>query len=347
MRKVFIICLIGLIAFKSKSQNNLIYNFEPDIRIFTAYTFLNVGGFDHDWLKMDTMRVELRDFLDSTLQPEYKKEIKDYVKKTNLGWYECGAYSLNLDGAPTFKWVCDTCNLDLKNKFIGLDTLYRNFYEKAEIKTLWNKYKKSLDSINYSYQPFAQKAIDNIISFTKIDKDYYSRYSGNIHFLVNPLMSHWTAFNHETSNILYLVTGPGGEPGPSAFYHEALHPPIAPIIDRHKDLLKDFERLNDCAQEKLKGNYPNIIALLNESFVRTIDKYLFGKYNKMDSAETLKIIEDEYKLGFIFCLYIYENIPKYIESQKSLEEYYPTLISNLDIDKEIDRWRNFHKDDHK
>jgi hypothetical protein len=340
MRKIFIIFFIGLIALKSIAQNTQIYNFEPDIRIFTAYALLNVGGYDHDWLKMDTMRVEIREFLDSTLQADFKQKIKNYIKKTNLGWYECGAYALNLNNAPAFNWFCDTCNIDLKNKFVGLDTLYQQFYEIAEIETLWNKYKKALDSINYSYQPYAQKA--------KIDKDYYSKNSENIHFLVCPLMSHWTAFNHEANNILYLVKGPGqGEPGPGAFYHEALHPPIAPIIDKHKDLIENYGKLNDCAQEKLKGNYPDIIALLNESFVRTIDKYLVGQYYKMDSIKARKIVEDEYKLGFIFSLYIYESIPKYLESKMSLEEYYPILMSNLDIENEIDRWSNFLKDNKK
>ncbi|MBN1415755.1 MAG: hypothetical protein JW973_11695 [Bacteroidales bacterium] len=349
MRKYVIILLIGLIANKNMAQNNKqIYCFEPDIRIFTAYAFLNAGGFDHDWLKMDTVRVETRIFIDSILHDDFKQKITDYIKRTKLSWYECGAYVLNLDKAPTFNWICDTCNPDLKNDFIGLDTLYRQFYKKANIQILWNKYKKEIDSINYSYQPYAQRAIDDIISFTRIVKDYYLEYSSNIHFMVCPLMSHFTAFNHRVNNTLYLVQGPSqGQPGPGAFYHEALHPPIGSIIDKHKDLLINLGKLNDCAQEKLKGNYPDIISLLNESFVRTIDKYLVGQYYQYDSAKTFKMIADEYKLGFIFCLYIYENIPEYLNSGKSLEEYYPILMSNLDIKKEINRWRNCPKDDKK
>jgi hypothetical protein len=348
MKKCILIFVIGLIVLKGNAQDRLIYNFEPDIKIFTAYAFLNACGFDHDWLKMDTIRVETRKFVDSVLQDEVKQKIRDYTKRTNLDWYDCGAYALNLDDILTFNWICDTCNLDLKNKYIGLDTLYSQFYEKAKIKILWDKYKRAIDSINYSFEPYAQRAIDDIVSFTKIDKDYYSKYSGNIHFLVCPLMSHWTAFNHRVDNTLYIVNGPEqGEPGPGAFYHEALHPPISPIIDKYKALTISFDKLNDCAQEKLKGQYPDIIALLNESFVRTIDKYLVGQYYKYDSSKTRKMIENEYKLGFIFCLYIYENIPKYLDSKRSLEEYYPILMANLDINKEIERWRNFPKNDKK
>ena len=148
--------------------------------------------------------------------------------------------------------------------------------------------------------------------------------------------------------LLYLVQGPEeGEAGPGAFYHEALHPSIGPIINKYNDLTKNFSKLNNCAQEQLKGNYPDIISLLNECFVRTIDRYLLGQYYKLDYDRTRKMVEDEYRLGFIFCLYIYESIPKYLESNKSLEEYYPILMTEIDINKEVERWTNFPKDDKK
>ena len=142
MKKIMILFCQVLISVTSVAQSNQLYNFEPDIRIFTAYSFYNVGGFDHDWLKMDTMRIEIRNYLDSTLQINYIQEIENYVKNSNIDWGSCGIYALNLTNAPDFKWICDTCNLDLKNKFVGLDTLYRKFYINAEIESLWNKYKK-------------------------------------------------------------------------------------------------------------------------------------------------------------------------------------------------------------
>ena len=347
MKRITLIIFIGSIFFKSIAQDNKqLFNFEPDLRIFTAYAFLNACGFDHDWLKMDTIRILTRNYVDSILQNDFKQEIRNFSNRTSLAWYECGAYALNLDGAPTFKWVCDTCDIDLKNKFLGLDILFRQFYEKAKIEILWTRYKATFDSINYSYQPYAQRAINDITSFLKIDKDYYLKYSGSIHFLICPLMSHWTAFNHKANNILYLVQGPSqGEAGPDAFYHEALHPPIGPVIDKYKDLAKNFNKLYDYAQQQLQGNYPSMIAILNESFVRTIDRFLVGQYYKLDNDRTRKIVEDEYRLGFIFCLYIYENIPKYLDSNKSFEDYYPILMTNLDVNKEIERWINFHKND--
>lgn len=321
-----------------------LFTFEPDLRIFTAYAFYNASGYDHDWLKMDSIRIETRKYIDSILQDSYKVQIQNYSSKTNLNWGECGFYALYLENAPSLKWSTVANNTDLKNKYPGLDTLLSDFYYKANIKYLWDKYKKFFSNTNYSYKPYAQKALNDIVMFTKIKSDFYSNYSSYIHFMICPLMSHWTAFNYTINDTLYLVQGPNnGELGPYVFYHEALHPPIGQIIENHKELNVKWDKLNARAQEKLKGNYNDIIALLNECFVRTIDKYLSGQYAGLDEEKIKIRVEDEYKLGFIFCPYIYENIPQFLNSKKSLDEYYPLMMSNLNVDKEIERWDNYQK----
>jgi hypothetical protein len=293
---------------------------------------------------MDTIRVVVRKYVDSALNDDFKKEIQNFSNRTNLGWYECGAYALNLDGVPTFRWLCDSCNKELRTNFTGLDNLYQIFYYKADIKSIWKRYKSTLDSLQYSYKPFSEKALSDITSFLKIDANYYSKYSGKIHLIICPLMSHWTAFNHTVGKTLYLVHGPtNGPAGPDIFYHEALHIPIGPIVEKYKSYENNIDTLFKLSQEQLKGNYNSIGAVLNESFVRTIDKYLSGKFYNQEEDITRHSIENEYKLGFIFCLYIYENLPEYLKTQKSFEEYYPILMSNLDIKKEIERWENFKR----
>ena len=336
------ISLCILSCSSSKKQN--LFSFDPDERVFTAFAFLNESGFDHDWLKMDTIRVVVRKYVDSTLNEDFKQEIRDFTSRSNLGWYECGAYALNLDGAPTFKWICDTCNNDLRNDFIGLEQLYQKFYDKANIKTIWKRYKSTLDSIQNSYKPYSEKALSDITSFLKLNAGYYSKYTGKIHLIICPLMSHWTAFNHTVGKTLYLVHGPtNGPAGPDIFYHEALHIPVGPITEKFKIYENKLDTLFKLSQEQLKGNYNSIGAVLNESFVRTIDKYLTGKFYKQDEDKIRQSIENEYKLGYIFCMYIYENIPDYLNSNKTFEEYYPILLAHLDSNKEIERWKNFQR----
>jgi hypothetical protein len=53
------------------------------------------------------------------------------------------------------------------------------------------------------------------------------------------------------------------------------------------------------------------------------------------------MIENEYKLGHILCFFLLENLPDYERSDLTLEAYYPTLMSNLDIKHEINRWEEY------
>jgi hypothetical protein len=345
MKKFFIpsvLCIFLISCTKSNKQNP--FSFDSDIRVFTAFALLNQSGFDHDWLKMDTMRIVVRKYVDSTLHEDFKKEIKEFTNRTNLDWYSCAAYALNLDGAPSFKWICDSCNTDLKSKFKGLDVLYRKFYNNANIQSIWDQNKRTLDSINYSYKPYSEKALLDITSFLRIDNNYYSFYTDKIHFLICPLMSHWTGFNHTVGKTLYLVYGPSSGPaGPDIFYHEALHIPIGQIVKKYTSDENKLDTLYKLSQEQLKGNYNSLEAVINESLVRTVDKYLAGISYKQDEENVRDNIINEYKLGFIFCPFIFENIPNYIKSNKTFEEYYPVLMANLDVNKEIARWKNFQK----
>jgi hypothetical protein len=43
----------------------------------------------------------------------------------------------------------------------------------------------------------------------------------------------------------------------------------------------------------------------------------------------------------MLCLYLYEHLPAYEESRRSLAAYYPELIGGIDIDREVERWRGF------
>jgi len=106
MRKILLVIFFGLTVTKSIAQNDRqIFNFESDIRIFTVYAFFNASGFNHDWLEMHPLRVEIRAYLDSVLKDDYKLKIKAYNNRVGLNWAECGIYALHLEMAPPFNWI--------------------------------------------------------------------------------------------------------------------------------------------------------------------------------------------------------------------------------------------------
>jgi len=75
--------------------------------------------------------------------------------------------------------------------------------------------------------------------------------------------------------------------------------------------------------------------------VRTIDRILHSRYNKLPESDLREIIEDEYRLGHILSFYLLENLPDYEAGNKTLQEYYPELIANINVEYERSRWINY------
>lgn len=231
---------------------------------------------------------------------------------------------------------------DMRKGFQDLPEILTSFYERAGIAELWQIYGQQVQAMNNVYQPFASNAVRDIISYCRVDTLTTPLKSGRIHFTICPQLSHWTAFTESLGDDIYIIHGPpDATPGPDVFYHEALHHIINPLTDKHVAEIQRFEPLLKLAQEQLKGNYPEIKSVVNESFVRTIDKILSTRYYQHDDKTMMAHIINEYQLGFILCQFLAENLPYYESSGLSLQDYYPVLLQQVDVEREVQRWQSF------
>jgi len=332
---------------KNKNNEDEFFVFEPDIRLFTSYAFMNAAGYDHDWNpSMHPIRVEVRQYLDSILTDDYKKAIHKYYEKYGGGdFYGYGVYAINSRNPPDFGLLCDSCRNEDISKFVSYDSLLKDFYVKANITELWKREFKKLNAINQQYKPFAEIAIKQITEFCRVDSNYFrDKADGRFYYQQIPLMSYFTAFFHETGSDYWVISGPTkGEADPSAFYHEPLHKIINPVVEAYPVVNIRIKELADLAQERLQGDYNDVTSVLCESFVRTIDRILYARYNNLPENELREIVEDEYKLGHILSFYLLENLPGYEAGNKTLQAYYPELISNIDVEYEIIRWKLYWK----
>jgi hypothetical protein len=351
MRNSFIALILILLMFscenKTGKSKDEFFVFEPDVRLFTSYAFMNAAGYDHDWNKtMHPVRVRTRQYLDSILSDDYKQKIRSYYEKFGYGdFYGYGVYAINSKNPPDFGLLCDSCKDEDLSKFKAYDSLLRDFYSRANISELWKKLNPELNAINNQYKPYAGLAIKQITEYCRVDSNYFrDKKNGKFHYLQIPLMSYFTAFFYETRNDYWVISGPStGKADPSAFYHEPLHKVINPIVENYPELNMKINDLVSLSQEKLEGDYNNITPLICESFVRTIDRILSARYNKLTVEELRKMVEDEYRLGHILTFYLMENLPRYEAGNKTLREYYPDLISGIDVEYEKTRWKNYWK----
>lgn len=351
MKRFTFITMVTILLISCSNENRKskdeFFVFEPDLRLFTSYAFMNAAGYSHDWNStMHPIRVEVRKYLDSILTDDYKKNIYEYYEKLGGGdFYGYGVYAINSKYPPKFGLICDTCKNEGLEKFVMFDSLLQDFYEKAQIDELWERNYQKLYDINLQYKPFAEIAIKQITAFCRVDSNYFrNTANGKFHYQQIPLMSYFTAFFNETGNDYWVISGPsGGGADPSAFYHEPLHKIINPIVESNSQVNEKIKSLTELSQERLKGDYNSNNALLCESFVRTIDRILYARYNKLPEDELRQVVEDEYRLGHILSFNLLENLPAYEADNKTLQEYYPELISNIDVEYEKNRWINYWK----
>jgi hypothetical protein len=344
---LLIAALLVLTSCHQEKMHHSFFDFTADQRLFASYCFMNAAGFDHDWVEeMHPIRMEVRAFLDSVLSEEYLSEIQDYYNERGGGnFYAYGSAALQLGNPPEFSFTGDAWDFEYLEAFSDYNDALRKFYRLAHVEELWGRYRSQLDSINLSYEPFAKHAISQITEYCRVQPNFYANIARTIRYQQMPLMSHWTAFFSEVEDEYWIVTGPStAAPGPGAFYHEALHRIINPIVEQNQDINAKIDSLLPYAQDKLKGDYNSSTLILCESFVRSIDKILSGRYYEFSQDQLKAKIEDEYRLGHIVCLYLLESLPQYESSERTLEEYYPELISALDVDREIERWKRYWAD---
>ena len=319
MKKLITLAVLTLILFacanKKKTVEDDFFVFEPDIRLFTSYAFMNAAGYKHDWNPtMHPIRTEVRNYLDSILTDDYKQEIHSYYERFGGGdFYGYGVYAINSNLPPDFGLICDTCGNEDLAKFAKYDSLLQDFYEKAQIEKLWKRQYKKLLEINLQYKPYADIAIRQITSYCRTDSNYFRNHAnGKFYYQQIPLMSHFTAFFYESAKDYWVISGPmPGEADPSAFYHEPLHKIINPIVEGNENINNQLADLVALSQERLNGDYNSVTPLLCESFVRTIDRILYARHNNLTKSELYQIVEDEYKLGHILSLYLHEHLPEY------------------------------------
>jgi hypothetical protein len=348
MRKMKTISLVVLTLVCTLSLQGQIadslFDFRADIRLFSAYAFMNAAGNDGEWRKggMHPIRVAVRKDLEGRLDTVFEKHIRDYGASHGGGsWTGYGPFALITSGPPEFQVFYDSATSDaeckdIRDLYVGFSPLLAEFYKKANVAALWDKYRPLIQAQNDLRRPFAQEALDDIISYCRLNKDFFSKNANRIHFQFAPLLSYFTAQTATVNGDIYVIAGPQeGEPDESEFYHESLHHVINPLVDaldsNTTNRFADLFRLADSTSQVGYGQF-------YEGFVRTLDKVICGRQVAGSDSMVAANVAGEYKLGFILCHAIYDQLKHYEASRMTFAEYFPKIVANINVAREKERW---------
>lgn len=329
--------------------NDSLFDFNADIRLFTTYAFMNAAGNDGEWRKagMHPIRVAVRKDLEGRLDSVFEKHIRDFNSSHGGGsWTGYGPFALITSGPPEFQVSYDSATSDedcrnIQKFYADFSPLLAEFYKKANVAALWDKYRPLIQAQNDLRKPFAQQALDDIVSYSRLNKDFFLRNANRIHFQWAPLLSYFTAQTARVNGDIYIIAGPQeGKPDEADFYHESLHHVVNPLVDaldsNTTNRFVDLFRLADSTSQVGYGQF-------YEGFVRTLDKVICGRRVTESDSMVDANVTREYKLGFILCLPIYDQLKQYEASRITFAEYFPKIVANINVVRERERWLELMK----
>lgn len=81
-----LISLVAVCSVSAQETSPPLFDFNQDIRVFTAHAFMNAAGIDGEWRKagMHPLRIEVRQYLTSTLDSSYLHKLREFAAVDKL-----------------------------------------------------------------------------------------------------------------------------------------------------------------------------------------------------------------------------------------------------------------------
>lgn len=287
-----------------------------DIRTFTLYAFMNYTGYnDNNGHKLDGVRKAVREELAAMdikiSSPTYfaDKQMEDHEYDRVLGF---------MGDAPNFSYISTN---GVPSKLRDLPQKLKEFYEAADIPTLYEKYRpqyekeqtKQYADISYLVKMVAYLDIDDIIC------DEFG-------VEINLLMSYGRGMGMNVDEKYYdfgvIREGmmPHGEIRSNSLIHEYSHSFINDMVAKLSKEVDALERYYDVSAVTQSG-YNSWEAVVYESFVRALAIY-FDPYEVSMQGRA----QWEYNQGFILTPYICERIPEFETFDGTWEEFMKLLL---------------------
>lgn len=307
---------------KKKLDEKVTFNY--DIKVFTIYSFMNYTGYD---VENNKAYHEIRGMVRKDLKSkDINLSDNNYYKnrKSDFGSYE-----------EALKYIGDEPNFELltsKEKIKGdikdLNKYLKEFYEKADIEELYEKYKPVYAKEINRLKEATEDDILNAVEYLRIDVEDIPEC--HIHF--NPLNAFWRGGSTESldGNVYDLIIGPDYSPNELNVTHEFLHTIINPILDElGKEIKEDEHNMSEVNNKKAKTKYGygSWETIVDESFVRALSALVVYRN---DSESTIKYhIESETNDGFVMTQYIYDRFTNdYDDFDGTLKEFIKNIVED-------------------
>jgi hypothetical protein len=286
-----------------------------DLRIFTVMAAVTAAGFDENSGRQGKLagllRQDLAD-LDPGLRERLRAAFNERPFLTEQDQHTAyTSLALLLTGPPDFQLQTDAPEIPLDvQKILGFEELLPEFYEKAHIAVLWERYRTEYETELEAYRPVILDVIHKTIEYFHIPPRIALDRSIVVMSDLLGLQNVVHARNLERT--YYIVLGPADQPQNNfdQIQHEYLHFLIDPLIEKSGGQLLKERSLMQLAEQQ-----PNLRRDFRGRFLLTVDESLIEAVMHRlhpvpagdEQAETVK----QFRRGLIFFPFFMRELVKF------------------------------------
>ena len=328
-------------AQEDAGQNQL----DADIRMFTVMAAINVAGYDEgvdtrgDSLVRQAVRRRLESFdgpSKKLLETAYQEfRLRDPAE--NLSQFV--TYALLCLGPPTFELYADLPT-DLPpdvRPVRNLGPILQQFYEEADIESLWQEYQPAYEQELARYQAALTPMLIRTAGYLRIGPQ--SREFQGFKVWID-LMGVPNALNTRLYGGNVQVVA---HPSDRIQLKEIRHAFLVHLLDRlsirnrevvaSKQVLSRFALFAPALEDTYKEDFE---LLVTKSLVKAVEARL--DHGNTEAAKP--VVDSALREGFILTPYFYEALGKYEEDTQIINNFYPEMIEGIDVKKEAARLQN-------
>jgi hypothetical protein len=323
-----------------------------DLTVFTMFSLLNAAGYDlENRPQMHPVRVKVRAELARRLDPALRQRLQEFYA-AHSGHADPWTYTVVAEataGPPTFVPSADWEEIGKDQRFADLSDLHQllpAFYASANIPAVYATVRSDYVDYIRAYETEIRREVVAVLTYCRI-QDVEALGAAppgersEARVVPNLLDSYEHAFSFELGGRFVSVEGPQTRLGynPHEFVHAVTNPVVyAPatraLADRLRPVMEEAARAlgND-------ASFGSPEAFVDENLVRAISlRYLVSDRTEHVGA-LARSMTAEYRSGYILERFFWEQLAGYEASSADLRTFFPTILSRLDPEAELLRWR--------
>ncbi len=307
--------------------------------LFSVMAAINAAGYDADL--GSPLNSPLREAVRREIEaahPASLEKLKDlYVshrqKDSGAELSQYISFALCVEGPPDFKYRYRTNELPPDvSRLEDFRLALIQFHKEARIDEIWKKAQPAFEEAIGRYHTPALTAVAQVNAYLRSSSSgaLGTRFQIYLDLLAAPNQVHTRSYKDD----YFIVVTPSSEPQADSVRHAYLHYQLDPLSLRYAQELEKKRSLIDYAQGAplLEEYYKDDFGLLaTECLIKAIETRLALP------AERQALVTQLVKEGWILTPAFADSLPAYEKQEQSLRFYYPELVKEIDLKREVAR----------